>query len=221
VSRAVEVKQQKSGRLRWVGLVAVLLVVAAIAAWLLQQRQPVGLFGNTRRDVKAMAASGRVWAEPIELAGVTNLHKVSSQLYRGAQPTAEGMRQLKRHGIKTIVNLRSAHSDRDVIGESALHYEHIEMKPWVTDDDEVVWFLKVVTDANRTPAFVHCRRGADRTGAMCAIYRIFVQGWTREQAVQEMTAGGFGFHPRFDNLADCIRGLDIDEIKERAGLAGG
>lgn len=38
------------------------------------------------------------------------------------------------------------------------------------------------------------RHGSDRTGTMCALYRIAVQGWSKEDAIREMTAGGFGFH---------------------------
>ena len=76
------------------------------------------------------AARPAAWAEPLELTGVPNLHKVSDALYRSAQPTAEGMRNLKELGVKTIINLRSFHSDRGEIGETGLGYEHIYMKAW-------------------------------------------------------------------------------------------
>ncbi|GAF98053.1 unnamed protein product, partial [marine sediment metagenome] len=35
------------------------------------------------------------WATAIERPGLPNFHKVSDSLYRGAQPTAEGFRELK------------------------------------------------------------------------------------------------------------------------------
>ena len=38
------------------------------------------------------------WAQPVKLEGVPNLHKVSDTLYRSAQPTAEGMKQLRKTG---------------------------------------------------------------------------------------------------------------------------
>ena len=65
------------------------------------------------------------WAQPVMLAGVPNLHKVSDSLYRSAQPSAEGMRNLKQMGLQTILNLRSFHSDRKAIGDTGLAYEHI------------------------------------------------------------------------------------------------
>ena len=60
------------------------------------------------------------WAQPIVMEGVPNLHRVSDALYRSAQPTAAGMRHLRKMGVKTIVSLRSFHSDRDEIGDTGL-----------------------------------------------------------------------------------------------------
>ena len=158
------------------------------------------------------------WARPIELSGVPNFHQVSTNLYRSAQPTAEGMKALKKRGIHTIVNLRSFHSDRDEIGDTGLAYEHIYMKAWHAEEKEIVRFLQIVTDRKRLPVLVHCKHGADRTGTMCAIYRIVIDGWTKKEAVAEMTQGGFGFHEVFSNLIKFINGLDMEDIKKRAGL---
>ena len=165
------------------------------------------------RGVGAAAERSPEWAQPIERPGLPNFWQVSDRLYRGAQPTAEGMRELKAMGVKTVVNLRSFHSDRDEIGQTALAYEHIYMKSWHAEDEDVVRFLQIVTDPARTPAFVHCEHGADRTGTMCAIYRIAVQGWDKEEAIREMTEGGFGFHSIHMNLPAYIRKLDVEKIK--------
>jgi protein tyrosine/serine phosphatase len=175
-------------------------------------------FGSGGFNTSREAGGEANWAERVELAGVENFHKVSEQLYRGAQPTAEGMKQLEKLGIKTVVNLRSFHSDRDEIGDARLAYEHITMKPWHVEDKEVSRFLKIVGDANRTPVFVHCQRGADRTGTMCAIYRVAAQGWSKGEAIEEMTKGGFGFYRGWQNIVNYILELDIDAIKSRAGL---
>jgi protein tyrosine phosphatase (PTP) superfamily phosphohydrolase (DUF442 family) len=158
------------------------------------------------------------WAQPLKLDGVPNLHKVSDNLYRSAQPTAQGMKNLKQMGIETVVNLRSFHSDRDEIGNTGLGYEHIYMKAWHPERKEAVRFLKIVTNQKRTPVLVHCLHGADRTGTMCALYRIAVQGWTKEEAIREMTEGGFNFHAVFDNLSEWIQKLDVESIKKDAGI---
>src|SRR5689334_9384351 len=38
--------------------------------------------------------------------GIGNFGRISEHLYRGAQPDAEGMKSLKKLGVKLIVNLR-------------------------------------------------------------------------------------------------------------------
>jgi protein tyrosine/serine phosphatase len=158
------------------------------------------------------------WAKPIQAKGVPNLHKVSDTLYRSAQPSAEGMKKLKAMGIETIVNLRSFHSDRDEIGDTRLAYEHIYMKAWHAEEEDVVRFLQIVTNPKRTPVLVHCQHGADRTGTMCVLYRVVVQSWSKEEALKEMTQGGLGFHGIWENLIHWINGLDIDRIKKKAGI---
>jgi len=154
----------------------------------------------------------------MDMKGVPNLHKVSDTLYRSAQPSAEGMANLKKMGIRTIVNLRSFHSDRDEIGETGLACEHIYMKAWHPEDKELVRFLQIASDPKRAPVLVHCLHGADRTGTMCALYRIAIQGWSKDEALKEMVEGGYGFHGVFQELLDYVNGLDIAALKRRAGL---
>jgi protein tyrosine/serine phosphatase len=161
------------------------------------------------------------WAKPMEMQGVPNLHKVSDMVYRSAQPSAEGMRNLKAEGIETIINLRSFNSDRDEIGDTGLSYEHIYMKAWHPEEEDAVRFLQIVTNPKRSPVLVHCQHGADRTGTMCALYRIAVQGWTKEEAIREMTQGGFGFHEIWKKLPDWFEDLDIEAIKKKAGIKSG
>jgi protein tyrosine/serine phosphatase len=158
------------------------------------------------------------WARPIAKEGLPNFYKVSPDLYRGAQPSTEGIRQLKEMGIKTIINLRSFHSDKDEIGDVAIRYEYIPMKTWHPTEKEVVEFLKIVTDKEKTPVFVHCHYGADRTGLMCAIYRVVVCGWSKEAAADEMVNGGFGFHPIWKNLRGYLMNLDVEKVKDKAGI---
>jgi protein tyrosine phosphatase (PTP) superfamily phosphohydrolase (DUF442 family) len=158
------------------------------------------------------------WAQPVSLEGVPNLHRVSDTLFRSAQPTAEGMKKLKRMGIKTVVNLRGFHSDEDEIGETGLGYEHIGMHTWHPKKEDAVRFLRVVTDPDRVPVLVHCLHGADRTGAMCALYRIAIQGWSKQAAITEMTDGGFCFHGIWINLPDWIEDLDIQAIRQEAEI---
>jgi len=65
---------------------------------------------------------------------------------------------------------------------------------------------------------VHCQHGADRTGMMTAIYRIAVEGWSKEDAIKEMTEGGFGFHAIWKDLPVYVRTLDVERIAAEAGV---
>jgi protein tyrosine phosphatase (PTP) superfamily phosphohydrolase (DUF442 family) len=162
------------------------------------------------------------WAKPLLLPGVCNLHKVSDDLYRSAQPTAEGLRNLKANGIKAVVSLCYIHSDLQCgIKDIGLKYEPIPMHAWHPEEEEIITFLRIVNDKQNTPVLVHCTHGADRTGAMCAVYRIFVQGWSKQEALQEMTTGGFGFHMIWQDLPEFIEGLDATRIKAAAGITEG
>jgi tyrosine-protein phosphatase SIW14 len=140
----------------------------------------------------------------------------SPELYRGAQPDAAGIRKLKELGVKTIVNLRLAHSDADEIGGLDIASEHIRMDALKPEMDELVRFLRIATDPNRTPVFVHCQRGTDRTGLAAAVYRIVVCGWTKTQALDEMLNGPFGYDGLFPNVPVFLDSLDVAELRRRA-----
>ena len=159
--------------------------------------------------------------ERIEAKGLPNAYKVSENLYRGAQPTAEGFKNLEEMGIRTVVNLRTLHSDEDELEDTSLDYVHIPMEAWDADEGELIRFLKVVTDKSRHPVFVHCLHGADRTGITCAVYRIAVCGWSKERALKEMTRDELGFHDIWQNLVDRVEELEVKQIKQEAGLTTG
>jgi protein tyrosine/serine phosphatase len=128
------------------------------------------------------------------------------------------MKELKAMGIRTVINLRGYHSDNDEVLGTGMKQGRLHMEPWRADDADVVGFLKLATDTNNLPVFVHCQRGADRTGMVCAMYRITVCGWTKEEAIRELKDGGFGFNPAWKNIVRYIEKADIEKIKKKAGL---
>ena len=93
------------------------------------------------------------------------------------------------------------------------------MEQWIELHDDVVHFLKIATSPKSQPVLVHCQHGSDRTGTMVAIYRIAVQGWSKRDAIEEMTKGDFGFHPMWKNLVEYIGKLNVSAIRRRAGLS--
>jgi tyrosine-protein phosphatase SIW14 len=137
---------------------------------------------------------------PPENPDLPNFHKVSDDLYRGGQPTRAGFIQLQDMGIRSIINLRWEASNWGDIFDLGFRSYHLIFHEWHPEDEDVQRFLSLVGDPQNCPAFVHCLYGADRTGVMCAAYRIKVQGWTVDEAIKEMTTGYFGFHSFFANL---------------------
>jgi protein tyrosine/serine phosphatase len=138
---------------------------------------------------------------------IGNFHEVAHGVYRGAQPDADGFRALRDMGVRTIVDLRSMHDDKSATA-LGLDIVNIPMPSLPTidapDDEEVRKFFDVVTDAARRPVFVHCAEGKDRTGTMCALYRIEVDGWAPQRALAEMNA--FGYHDSvYRGLEDFVR----------------
>ena len=170
-------------------------------------------------DVRQTADRPLSWAQPLAVPPLKNFYKVSDDLYRGAQPTREGFLALERLGVKTDVNLRLGGSDADLVAGTGIVQVEIPAEPWELENEDVVAFLRVVADRSKLPVFVHCSHGADRTGAMTAIYRVAIQGWTKDEAIAEMTRGGFGYHAIWENLPAFIRALDVDAAKRGAGLA--
>ena len=155
------------------------------------------------------------WATKVDAPPLENFYRVGPGLYRGAQPDAAGMRKLKDLGVKTIVNLRLAHGDADEIGGLDIAGEHIRIDPFKPNLDELAGFLRIATDPNRAPVFVHCQRGTDRTGLAVAAYRIVVCGWTKTQALDEMINGPFGYDGLFPNVPAFLESLDIPELRRR------
>jgi len=169
----------------------------------------------------AGAADRWPWAEPIALAGAPGLARVAPGLYRGAQPTAEGFAGLRRMGVRTVVNLRPFHDDRPLLGDLPLAYENVDFNPFLPDMDLVARFLRIAADPERQPVFVHCRHGVDRTGVLCAVYRMAAQGWERGEAEREM-AGGFGANARaHGSLVEFVRKVDVGQLRIRAGIGPG
>ena len=120
-------------------------------------------------------------------------------------------------GIKTVLNLRSYHSNEEILQDLPLTSFRIRTHAGKISDEEVISFLTIISDPNNQPVFVHCRYGADRTGLMCAVYRVVVQGWSREAAIDEMQRGGYGAHKIYNGLARYIREMDVTMIRNESG----
>lgn len=204
----------RGSRLR--GRVALLLLVAAAASGWIGYAGAKG-WHNDARSVPA--GTVHVWAQPLAIPPLRNLYRVSPVLLRAAQPDAAGMRALAASGVKTIVNLRTFDGDSKEAKNAGLRAVHIPARSSAINEEEVAAFLRVLSEPANLPVLVHCRHGSDRTGTMCAFYRILVEGWTREEAIEELTLGGFGYHYVYDrSIPPFILNADLARIRSLAGM---
>jgi len=141
------------------------------------------------------------------VSGLENFARVNPNLYRGAQPTEEGFRQLKAMGVKTVIGLRSNHSTKKEVEAAGLFSIELPLKADLEcvppTDAEIRKFFDVVLDPTRQPCYFHCAFGKDRTGTMAAIYRMEMDGWSPDEALQEMDS--FGYHTYYKDFAQFIR----------------
>ncbi len=159
----------------------------------LLRRRTLGLLLAGGLPFAAMAAGTQV-------AGVGNFEKLNDHVYRGAQPTDEGFRNLAKLGIKTVIDLQP-YGDARSLGEeksvktAGMQYINVGMKGMETlPEDGVAKVLALLEDTTTGPIFVHCHRGADRTGGVIACYRIEHDHWANDKALAEARSMGMSWY---------------------------
>lgn len=126
-----------------------------------------------------------------------NLTRIDNKVCRGSRPLdiADWDELIDAH-IATVLDLKSGEEAEDPQSEMLVNLGiapvHIKMSfitpPTKAQIDEA---LAVLKDSKLAPVFVHCKDGVDRTGVVCAAYRVAVCGWSVDNAILEMKAMGF------------------------------
>lgn len=130
---------------------------------------------------------------------------------RGKQPRPQDYAELKREGFKTIIDLRGGwihkpHESREARA-AGIEYRSFRLSGiWEPHDQQMATILKVLEDPARVPAFIHCRRGDDRTGMVLACYRIAHDHWKNEDALNEARHNGMSMLEVF--MQNYIRHFD-------------
>ena len=155
-------------------------------------------------------------AAPHSVSGVTardvpNFAVVAPGIYRGAAPTAEGMKKLKALGVRTIIDLRIEKKGQDEEAAQAkalgMNRVRIRMGREAPTKKQTAQFLSLVNAASpQNPIFIHCQHGADRTGAMVGIWRRTHNKWAFEPTYAEMRK--YGFKPFLHELKGAVAACD-------------
>lgn len=202
---------------RWVdraGWVFIVGVVVALGARWLKGRRP-GLVTGALLLLALLTPIA--YAQQARDGGrrhdeLPNFHRVSERLYRGAQPRKGGITRLAALGVNTIINLRD--DDERAVAEereaqsAGLRYYNVPFKRLGRPtDSQIERVLSLIEAPENGVVFVHCGRGANRTGTVVAIYRISHDGWTSREAQREAKRYGMKFwqHGMKDYISDYYR----------------
>lgn len=130
-------------------------------------------------------------------------YKGGHGLYRGPRPSSS--RELSGLNCQTVINLESGWYERlqrvafeeDWWVRPGVELKHLPLGDvFPPSDYQIATFIKLVLKGlEHGNVYVHCLHGVDRTGFMCAAYRIKVQGWSPDRAIEEMLALGFHQFP--------------------------
>lgn len=147
------------------------------------------------------------------LAAITieNFGQVSETYYRGAQPSGQDYDRLRALGVTTVIDLQKdfaqqpfARTEEADVRAAGMQFYRIPMTTRVPPTEEqLALFLSIVNDPAQQPVYVHCKGGRHRTGVMTAAYRMTQQGWSADDAYDEMKKFKFGpgfLHPEFKDF---------------------
>ncbi len=159
------------------------------------------------------------WATAVEGTSVGNLYRIEDGFYRAAQPTAAGFQELAALGVRYVLDVTGGAGDGPLVQGDSLKLFHVPMSAFGLRDDRVLEALRIMADPQNRPLLIHCRHGADRTGAMVALYRVVIQGWSPEKAVLEMNQGGYHHSSVWKNLETYVLKTDAAALRRKLGLS--
>ena len=129
---------------------------------------------------------------------IRNFDKVDAHVYRGGQPTEAGIQYLAQIGVKTVIDLREAdrrgQEEERMVSHAGMTYVNVPMTGLTPPTEaEISKVLAIMEGSAPGSVFVHCKRGADRTGAVIAAYHIDHDKWENSRALQDAMAHGMSF----------------------------
>jgi protein tyrosine/serine phosphatase len=163
-----------------------------LATFLLTFHMP----GLTQRTEQSQTDSS------VTASDLPRFHKVHSYLWRGGAPSLAGLNELKKLGVKTIVDLRRTpgliYAERKYCALIGINYVSLPLGNSLPPLFKQQQFLHLVNAAcnnpQQAPLFLHCSHGSDRTGYLTALWRVQHDHWCIAEAICEALSYGFIVH---------------------------
>lgn len=194
-----------------------------LPSWVADAEPPRGGWGGSPFLDRLVTRSGYPLAitDP-GAVGIRRFAEVAPALFRGSKPDDAGLRYLRSHGVRSVVSLIRGDEERREVERLGMKYYEIPLHAGIfgssePTEEEIGRFLDLIADSANRPVFVHCRHGKDRTGVMTALYRIRVEHWPAEDAIEEMRA--YGASRLYKDLYRPIYAVREREVASRAGAA--
>ena len=136
---------------------------------------------------------------PQLLPGVPRSAQITPEIYRGGQPTPEGLQSISKSGIKTIISLRGRDevvSETQPIEEAYAKANGIAFQrypiPGVPTVTDALRIIALIESAEK-PVLVHCLNGSERTTVIMGFYRLRHDGWSLDKVLAEADTYGIAF----------------------------
>lgn len=128
----------------------------------------------------------KIWASPIDTD--FNFYQVSDLLYRSALPDSSKQDIISQQRIATIITLIKEDDRKWLENDTGVQLIRYPTHADRVKDDDVLEVLRLIrqSEVQGKSVLLHCKHGQNRTGLFVAMYRIVVQGWTKEQALDEL-----------------------------------
>lgn len=171
------------------------LLLAVLAAPALAAELPDAFLDARRKmsETRASLSDRFTWDADSDLepaVALDNFAEFSPGLFRSAQPSAEGYRELRRRGVRMVLILKEKTGEAGRRAAAAgLAVEHVPMSGFAQPRfAQIDAALAIMSDPAKRPLLVHCQYGKDRTGFSVAAYRTIVEGASDATAAAEARA---------------------------------
>lgn len=121
-----------------------------------------------------------------------NKYQMSDAAWRSAQPTPFQIRNLARHGVRTVVNLRGERDCGSYLHEieackkAGIELVNYRVRSRAAPTPSEILGARDLFATLEYPILMHCKSGADRAGLMSVLFRHFHEGEPIETARREL-----------------------------------